>query len=332
MFRSWAATAATRYTLERKAGDDPLRRVRALLPQSKREPYESPLPVICCGGATVGGAGKTTIVDYLASRIPGAHILTRGYGGYSHAIRSVSATDSYAAVGDEPLLHAATAVTWRCADRSVSAKRAFAAGATVLIMDDGLQNRTLKKTLPLLIVDGNSGFGNGKVLPFGPLREPLADVLEKVHAVILIGQDRFDIAGLLSGILPVFAVSLRQHFGFPHGADQPYLAFTGIARPAKFHQTLREIGVIVRETRDFPNHYPYAPKDVLGLIHRAQALGVRLVTTPKDFVRLPTGALTSLVDVAGLDLIWQDEGALTTFLSRSAPGLVQRRTDPGHVQ
>jgi tetraacyldisaccharide 4'-kinase len=331
VFKSWAATATTRYSLERGPGDDPLRRVRSSLPQSKREPYESPLPVICCGGATVGGAGKTTIVDYLASRIPGAHILTRGYGGYTHRIRSVSTTDSYAAVGDEPLLHAATAVTWRCADRSVSARHAFAAGATALIMDDGLQNRTLKKTISLLIVDGNSGFGNGKELPFGPLREPLADVVDKVQAVILIGEDRLDITGLLSGTLPVFPVSLRQHFNFPHGAGQRYLAFTGIARPTKFYQTLRDIGVVVVETRDFPNHYPYEPGDVRSLIRHAQAMGVRLVTTPKDFVRLPTGALTPLVDVAGLDLIWQDEAALSAFLNHSAPGLIQHRTEPGHA-
>ncbi len=315
---SWAATPTTRYALER--GGDPLRLIKSLLPQSHREPYESPLPVICCGGATVGGAGKTTIVDDLAARIPGAHILTRGYGGYSHTIRSVSATDSYAAVGDEPLLHAATAITWRCADRSVSARRAFEAGAKALIMDDGLQNRTLKKTLSLLIVDGNSGFGNGKVLPFGPLREPLPDILAKIQAVILIGQDRFGIASLLPATVPVFSVSIKQHFTFPHGPDQPYLAFTGIARPTKFHQTLQDIGVVVKETKDFPNHYPYTPGDIRALIHRARSTGLRLVTTPKDFVRLPTGALAPLVDVAGLDLIWQDEAAFTAFL-----------TEHGHV-
>jgi tetraacyldisaccharide 4'-kinase len=281
--------------------------------KSNREPYESPLPVICCGGATVGGAGKTTIVDYLAARIPGAHILTRGYGGYSTAIRSVSATDSYAAVGDEPLLHAATAPTWRCADRSVSAKRAFAAGAKVLIMDDGLQNRTLKKKLSFLIVDGASGFGNGKVLPFGPLREPLSDVVAKIQAAILIGEDRFAIGPLLSAAVPVFPVSLRQHFAFPHGANQPYLAFAGIARPAKFYETLRNTGAAVKETQDFPNHYPYTTSDVLGLIHRARSKGLRLVTTPKDHVRLPA---TSLVDVAALDLVWQDEAAFTAFLAK----------------
>jgi tetraacyldisaccharide 4'-kinase len=159
------------------------------------------------------------------------------------------------------------------------------------------------------------------------LREPLADAVAKVQAVILIGQDRFGIVGLLSATLPVFAVSLRQQFGFPQGVDQPYLAFTGIARPAKFYQTLSETGVAVTATQDFPNHYPYAPRDVLGLIHRARAMGVRLVTTPKDFVRLPTDALASLVDVAGLDLIWQDEAALIAFLNRSAPGLVQRRAE-----
>lgn len=303
---SWAATAATRYTLDDGSPAPP---------RSKREAYEPPLPVICCGGATVGGAGKTTIVDYLAARLPGAHILTRGYGGYSHAVRAVAVADSYAAVGDEPLLHAASATTWRCADRGLSARHALAAGASALIMDDGLQNRTLQKTLSLLIVDGNSGFGNGRVLPFGPLREKLSGVVRKVQAVVLIGEDRFDISGLMAGRLPVFRVSLRQRFEFPFGAEQPYLAFAGIARPGKFYRTLRDAGVVLKDTQDFPNHYPYALPDVLRLIRRAQAIGARLITTPKDSVRLPA---TPIVDVAGLELVWEDEAGFLAFVKEHA--------------
>ena len=126
-----------------------------------RPGWEAPVPVVCCGNATVGGAGKTTLVIDLAHRLTmrgvAVHILLRGYGGSARGVHRVTPDDPVGVVGDEALLLAGVAPTWTGADRAASARAAIAAGAEVLLMDDGLQNPTLVKTLSLLVIDGRTG-------------------------------------------------------------------------------------------------------------------------------------------------------------------------------
>ena len=117
------------------------------------------------------------------------HFLLRGYGGAIRGPHRVTPDDTAAQVGDEALLLAAVAPTWTGADRAASARAAVAAGAQVLVLDDGLQNPGLHKDLSLLVVDGASGFGNGRVLPAGPLREPVAAGAARCQAAVLIGPD-----------------------------------------------------------------------------------------------------------------------------------------------
>ena len=159
-----------------------------------RPGWHAPVPVICCGNVTVGGAGKTTVALDLGARLVArgqtVHFLLRGYGGTVRGPHRVAAGDTAAEVGDEALLLAAVAPTWIGADRVASARAAVAAGAEVLVLDDGLQNPGLHKDLSLLVVDGTSGFGNGRVLPAGPLREPVAAGAARCQAAVLIGPDR----------------------------------------------------------------------------------------------------------------------------------------------
>ena len=143
-----------------------------------RPGWRAAVPVICCGNVTVGGAGKTTLALDLGARLSArghlVHFLLRGYRGVVRGPHRVTAGDTATMVGDEALLLAAVAPTWIGADRAASARAAVAAGAQVLVLDDGLQNPGLHKDLSLLVVDGATGFGNGRVLPAGPLREPVA--------------------------------------------------------------------------------------------------------------------------------------------------------------
>ena len=141
--------------------------------------WAAPVPVICCGNATAGGAGKTTVALDLGMRLAdrgiAAHFLLRGYGGSLKGPLRVDpdAHDS-TQVGDEALLLAAMRPTWISADRGAGARPRWRPGAQAIVMDDGLQNPTLEKDLSLLVIDGNFGFGNGRVIPAGPLREPVA--------------------------------------------------------------------------------------------------------------------------------------------------------------
>ncbi len=271
-----------------------------------RPGWRAPVPVVCCGNAGVGGAGKTTLALDLAARLrrmgAAPAFVTRGYGGAGHAM-AVTPRHGYADVGDEALLLAAAAPCWVGRDRAASARAAVAAGATVLIMDDGLQNPGLDKDLALLTIDGAVGFGNGQVLPAGPLREPLAACARRCHAAVLIGPDAVGAAAMLPG-LPVLRAELVQDA--PGLAGQRVLAFAGIGRPAKFFATLRDAGVDVVETAGFPDHHRYRPAELRRLAARATALDLRLATTPKDAMRLPA-EFRAQVAVAAVALRWQDD-------------------------
>ena len=277
--------------------------------------WRAPVPVICCGNATVGGTGKTTVVQELARRLPGVHLLTRGYRGYARYLKRVELDDPYALVGDEALLLARVAPTWRCADRAVSAKAAVEAGATALLMDDGLQNPTLVKTASLLIIDGETGFGNGRVLPAGPLREPVEAAASRCQAAIIIGNDEKNVRALLPLGMTVLQADLMQDEAIRRVIGKRILPFAGIGRPEKFFKPLREAGAIVVATKAFPDHYPYMPVEWRDLLQQAADLDARLVTTPKDAVRLPPEVLDH-VTVIGVGLRWRDPAALDEFLGK----------------
>jgi tetraacyldisaccharide 4'-kinase len=277
-----------------------------------RPGWRAPVPVICCGNVTVGGAGKTTVVLDLARRLTergcAVHVLLRGYGGRSRGTRRVMAGDSAEDVGDEALLLAAVAPTWTGADRAASARAAVAAGARVLLMDDGLQNPTLRKDVSLLIVDGATGFGNGRVLPAGPLREPVAAGAARCQVAVLIGPE----IPLPPG-LPVLRASLVQGPEMAGLVGKRVLAFAGIAYPDKFFAPLAAAGVDLVSRRAFPDHHPYTARELADLLAEADRLGATPVTTPKDAVRLPE-AVRHRVQVVGVGLKWDDEAALTALL------------------
>jgi tetraacyldisaccharide 4'-kinase len=289
-----------------------------------RAGWRAPVPVICCGNVTVGGAGKTTLAIDLGRRLLASgrnvHFLSRGYGGSGRGTHRVASGESAAQVGDEPLLLAETAPTWTGADRAASARAAVETGAEVLVLDDGLQNPTLHKDLSLLVVDGVTGFGNGRVLPAGPLREPVSAGASRCQAVVLIDPD---VAGALA-CLPPGIPRLRARL--VHGSEvdglagRKVFAFAGIASPEKFFTTLAAAGVIVAGRSAFPDHHRYTERELQRLLTTAGALGALPVTTAKDAVRLPH-KLSAQVRVAGIGIAWEDPAAIEALLARLFPGL-----------
>lgn len=249
-------------------------------------------PVVCIGNLTVGGQGKTPTVLAVAARVQAAgrqvFCLTRGYGGALPGPVWVDPAQHTAAeVGDEPLLLAALAPTIMAKDRALGAKAARAAGAQVIVMDDGFQNPAVRKNLSLIVVDGATGFGNGRVLPAGPLREPIAAGLARAQAVVCVGPDRVGVEQLLPPGLPLLKASLQPT---PEDAarwrGQRLLAFAGIGRPEKFFETLEALGAEMVGTRAFADHRPYRATDLAALRAEAARTGAALVTTAKDWARL----------------------------------------------
>jgi len=289
---------------------------RATARRVARPGFHAAVPVICCGNATVGGAGKTIVASDLAARFSAqgvrVHLLTRGFGGAARGVVQVDPARHRAAeVGDEALLLAAIAPTWVCADRAASARAAIAAGAQLLIMDDGMQNPGLCKTLSLLIIDGATGFGNGCVLPAGPLREPVTACAARAGAAVVIGENRTGAAPLR----PVLKASLRPAPEIEALRGRRAYAFAGIGHPAKFFGMLAEAGVVLAGTASFGDHHHYSESDVGRLLRSAESLDAVPVTTPKDYVRLDA-AQASRVTRVGVSLAWEDEAALDAVLAR----------------
>ena len=288
----------------------------------KREGWFCPVPVICVGNATLGGAGKTTVTLDLARRLVargwGVHVLLRGYGGSARGLHWVEPDEPASVVGDEALLHAAVAPTWTCANRKHGAQALLAACAEVVLMDDGLQNPGVQKRFSLLVVDGTSGFGNGRVFPAGPLREPVAAAARRCQAAVLIGPDATGALAKLPPGLPVHRARLVPGPEAAALAGRRVLGFAGIAMPEKFFATLAEAGAEVVARRPFPDHHPYTPAELDDLLAEADRLGAVPVTTAKDAVRLPS-AWRERVQVLTVTLVWDDpdapEGLLRTVIN-----------------
>jgi tetraacyldisaccharide 4'-kinase len=283
-----------------------------------RPGWRAPVPVVCCGNVTVGGAGKTTLALDLGRRLLAhgrrVHFLTRGYGGTGRGVHRVAPADTAAEVGDEPLLLAEVAPTWTGADRAASARDAVEAGAEVLVLDDGLQNPTLCKDLSLLVIDGASAFGNGRVLPAGPLREPVAAAAARCQAAVLIGPDLAGAAKALPPGLPLLHARLVHGPEADALAGRRVLAFAGIASPEKFFATLGAAGVVLAGRVGFPDHHPYTDAELRRLLEKAAQLDAVPVTTPKDAVRLPAASLAD-VRVVGVAIAWDDPAAIEALLS-----------------
>ncbi len=286
-------------------------------------PVRAAVPVLCVGNFVIGGAGKTPVALSIGRRLIDrgrkVHFLSRGYGGRAAGPLRVDPQNHTAAdVGDEALLLAAHAPAWVSRDRvaGVRAAATVPGDAEVILMDDGFQNASVSKDLSLLVVDGEYGFGNGRVIPAGPLRETVSSALSRADVIVLIGED---IAGIenhpavKASRLPVLKAHTRPGPEAESLKGQPVVAFAGIANPEKFFRTLEEAGSEIKVRHAFPDHHPFGEGDIQRLKSEAAGLNAKLVTTEKDAMRLSPAALSGIV-VLTISLQWEDEAALDAAL------------------
>ncbi|MEM7173316.1 MAG: tetraacyldisaccharide 4'-kinase [Pseudomonadota bacterium] len=281
------------------------------------------VPVICIGNLVAGGAGKTPVTLDILTRLKkrgvAAHALTRGYGGGEGGPLLVDpARHSYREVGDEALLLARTAPTWVARDRIAGAEAAIQEGAEVLVMDDGFQNGRLKKDLSLLVFDGPFGMGNGRLLPAGPLRESLASGMARADGAVIIGKDDHDLADRLGGKLPLLRAEMLPLDDTAKLAGKRLVAFAGIGRPQKFFDSLAATGAELAATHAFADHHPFQPDEILALEAQARDLDADLMTTAKDWIRLPN-AENSSIRVFPIGLSWRKPDILDQLLNRLIP-------------
>jgi tetraacyldisaccharide 4'-kinase len=288
------------------------------------------VPVICVGNPTLGGAGKTptaiAVAQMLAAMGEKPGFLSRGYGGSDAGPVLVdSGTHAASQVGDEPLLLARHFPTFVARDRLAGARLAAASGVSVLVLDDGFQNPALAKDCSLLVIDGESGIGNGDVFPAGPLRAPLGAQLSFAQALVRVGagkgsgpvEDRARMMGL-----PVLGAQLVPDEGALAALkSKPFLAFAGIGRPEKFFETLKAAGAVVVESRSFADHHRYTADEARELIGAAKKSNLSLVTTEKDLARMRGDAaiekLAAQSSTLPVRLQFDNEAAVKALLERT---------------
>lgn len=288
-----------------------------------------PVPVICIGNVVLGGAGKTPVVADFAARLSRRgrkpFIISRGYGGREEGPLEVNpAQHSAADVGDEPLLLAATAPVLIAKNKVVGAQAALEKGADLLLLDDGLQNPTVHKTLSFLVIDAARGIGNGRVFPAGPLREPLEHALEKTDAVLWLGENpaQETLREKLARARPLFKGQIKTTCDTVKLHSARLLAFAGIGFPQKFFDGLRAGGADVVVAQGFPDHHSFTRGELEALLEKAQTQQLTPITTQKDAMRIPPD-LRPAFTIAGTRLVWDDDAAVDGFLDRC--GLFRHR-------
>lgn len=295
---------------------------------ARATPIDPGAPVVSIGNLTVGGSGKTPVarevLRLLREAGVDAHALSRGYGGRLEGpVRVDPARHTAGEVGDEPLMLAADGPAWIARDRVAGARAAAAQGAQTLVLDDAHQNPALAKALSLVVVDGETRddewpFGDGSVFPSGPMREPLKAGLARADAAVVLLPTDLEAADpeLLDtfGDLPVFIARLAPLGPPPSG---PQVGFAGVAKPWKVERSLIAAGCDLKDFVPYPDHAAWRASDLAFLEDRAALFDAGLVTTEKDWVRLPPQwrAKATAWPVAAR---FEDEAGLTRLLLQSA--------------
>lgn len=279
---------------------------------AKGDAYRAPVPVICIGNINAGGTGKTptaiAVAQILADMNVVPHFVSRGYGGsLDGPVRVKDSVHKAHETGDEPLLLAGFHPTWVSKDRAAGVRAAVDAGAQVIILDDGFQNPAVAKDLNIVVVDAARGFGNGRVIPAGPLREPVEVGLARADLVLAIGEGDVPEATMRGHLLPLQTGMVWQ--------DMPVLAFAGIGNPSKFFASLRAAGALVIHGEALGDHQPLTSALMVRLETEAKVRRAQLVTTEKDAVRLPDSFRAKVLTFP-VRLAFEDEAPLRDALAK----------------
>jgi tetraacyldisaccharide 4'-kinase len=289
----------------------------SFLERSLRSKTKIDVPVLCIGNLVSGGAGKTPIALSIGQKLNAKHnisFLTRGYGGIEAGPIEVNPDEhSSYEVGDEALILSEVGPTWVSRNRIAGAIAAKNAGFEIVIMDDGFQHTSLVKTLSFVIIDGPYGFGNGRLIPAGPLREPIYSGLKRADIIVLVGEVNPSIIELLPNNKPLLRASLVPAEMGTQLSNNNVIGFAGIGRPTKFLETLEKMGLNIIDFVAFPDHYRFRESEIRELYEKATEVDAILVTTFKDMKRVPKN-VAHLCQPIGITVVWEDDSEIQQLL------------------
>jgi len=280
--------------------------------------HKSSLPIICVGNIVIGGAGKTPVSLKIGKMLIKAgyspHFVSKGYAGVITNSTLVETWHSPKSVGDESLLLAKVAPTWIGLNRNESIKSAVKKGADCIIMDDGFQNPTIHKNFSIIVINASQEFGNRKVIPSGPLRESIKRGFARTNLIIIIGDLTENLKKIIPDHIPMISAKFIINNKNRIFKGQKITAFAGIAYPEKFFTSLKEQGAKIENKTTYPDHHIYDENDLLSLAEIANKTSSILVTTQKDFIRIPK-SYRSLVSTLDGEIFFENEDLIKEILT-----------------
>jgi tetraacyldisaccharide 4'-kinase len=266
----------------------------------------------------VGGAGKTPVSLKIGKMLIKAgykpHFISKGYTGIIETSTLVESWHSPTSVGDESILLSKVAPTWIGKNRNKSGEYAKMQGGDCLIMDDGFQNPTIYKDFSIIVINASQAFGNKRVMPSGPLRESIKRGLARTNLVIVIGDTTDDLKKMIPSHIPTMSAKFIINKENKIFKGQKITAFAGIAYPEKFFTSLAEQGAQIVKEVIYPDHHIYHENDLLNLAEIANKTQSILVSTQKDFVRIPK-SYRSLVNTLEGEIVFDNEELLLEIIS-----------------
>ena len=275
------------------------------------------LKIICIGNITAGGNGKTPVAIEIGKILRENNIhfayLSKGYKGRIKNFTKVDLTKhSPIDVGDEPLILAKYNDTFICKNRKEALmKLSENYDYKYIIMDDGFQNPTIFKDKSIVVVDGKNGIGNGRLLPSGALRETISSAIKRASFFIIVNKDETNFFEKINNKKEIINASIREE-NKNFGKDR-YIAFCGLGKPQKFFDSLKKTNYNVIKEIVFEDHYYYKDKDLKQILDIAEKNNAKVITTEKDFVKLPNN-YKGKVEILKINVMFENKDRLKELL------------------
>ena len=264
------------------------------------------LPVVAVGSAMIGGSGKTPSVLFLCEQLKNMgykpHIISKGYGGSASETIKVSEDMDYNLVGDEALMMAKYYPTWISKNKINAFPLAKKDGADILVLDDALQTYSVYKNLSVYVYDSIQAFGNKLLIPSGPLRETLKEVIKKSQIFFLINTDHCEeLKDIPNQIKLKYQIEISNDL-----IEKKLFAFAGLGFNKKFFDQLKSENLNIIAVKEFPDHHKYSVDDIFKLLDEANKNDSYLITTEKDHMRIPREFKSSVGIIYGKIILSDD--------------------------